>query len=176
MFLDPAKKGLRYPNLKSKSSLHLQLKFTVISTSSVSSIYSAAGQYCWSSAQLWSCSSAHHQCCSLSSHHTAPITDYQSLLFNAVGHRFARQHLNPLSNSINCCKSSLSSTAHCHQPVVQVCAHEDLLYLLPKHHCILIYRFSAIHCSCISAGHSLGSSYQTTGQFLLLILISAHLL
>ena len=29
VFLDPAKKGLRYPNLKSKTSLHLQLKHTV---------------------------------------------------------------------------------------------------------------------------------------------------
>ena len=32
VFLDPAKKGLRYPNLKSKTSLHLQSKLTVTST------------------------------------------------------------------------------------------------------------------------------------------------
>ena len=32
VFLDPAKKGLRYPNLKSKTSLLLQLKLTVTSS------------------------------------------------------------------------------------------------------------------------------------------------
>ena len=32
VFLDPAKKGLRYPNLKSKTSFHLQSKLTVTST------------------------------------------------------------------------------------------------------------------------------------------------
>ena len=38
VFLDPAKKGLRYPNLKSKTNLLLQLKLTVKSTSFVSLI------------------------------------------------------------------------------------------------------------------------------------------
>ena len=58
-----------YPNLKKQVKLAFTLKLTVISISYVSSINSAADHYCWSSAQLWSCSSAHHQYCSLSSHH-----------------------------------------------------------------------------------------------------------
>ena len=84
VFLDPAKKGLRYPNLKSKTSLLFKLKLTV--TSSHHSLVSLI--CCQLSLLMLICSSstlliisARHQRCSLSSHHTAPITDHQSLLF-----------------------------------------------------------------------------------------------
>ena len=61
VFLDLAKKGLRYPNLKSKTSLLLQLKLTITSSHQSHqhhlSLQSAINYLC-------SCSSAHHLCSS----------------------------------------------------------------------------------------------------------------
>ena len=111
VFLDPAKKGLRYHNLKSKTSLLLQYNILVSHKKSLT-----------------------HQSCSSSLLITSTLLYHCSLLLINICSYFllmnAAHHLgsSSLLLVIYCCKLSISSAAHCHQPVKL--------------------------CSCISAGHS----------------------
>ena len=135
VFLDPAKKGLRYPNLKSKSSLLLQYSTLVSHKKSLSH------QSCSSSLLITStvCQSAQHCCNSL---------------LNLLCSSSAGQHYSSLLVNLCCWSSStllIISAQHTSTLLVQNCwpinssivAHTDHLLYCSK--IILIQQRSAHH-------------------------------
>ena len=122
VFLDPAKKGLRYPNLKSKTSLLLQLKFTVTSFHqshqhhlSLQSVLLLVILCCSSSSLIIIL-----HCWSSSSHHLYSST---LLLITTIGHRSAHQP----------CHQSCWSLSSYHTAATKIRSHASSLSTSHRH-------------------------------------------
>ena len=118
VFLDPTKKGLRYPNIKIKTSLLLQLKLTITSFHQSHqhhlSLQSAANNLCSCSSII--CLFAHH-CCWSSAHHSSLLQPCQVIKLCSIR---------------CCCHQLVMSSSLCHQLRSSRSMHQVCIIIINK--------------------------------------------